>query len=376
MYWLVSFLLFIIILFGYPLLIFFLSRIKSNPINKFDNYIPFISILIPCYNEEHMIERKILNTLEINYPKEKFEIIVVESGSTDKTYSKLLRFSLKGEIKVIRQSERLGKSSAINQGIKEIKNDIIVLTDSDSTIEKNAIKEIVKNFTDKKVGAVVGNLTLISSESIISKMNNLFNLYLREKLRIWESKLHSASYWSGELCSFRKSIVGMIEEDIIADDRYILLKTIEKGFRAICEKNSIVYENSPKTISNQLVQKRRTMAGTLQGMIRFKNMLFNTSYGLYGMLIMPSHLIRLILSPILLLIIEILSLIAAYLILSPVLIIYLLGFCIFLTLFNKGRKIFIILLYPIIIQLSIMLGITDYLLKKHTVLWNRINKSG
>lgn len=374
LFWFVSLLLFLILIFGYPLFVFIFSRFKKNNIKKSNNYLPFISILIPCYNEEDMIENKILNTLNINYPREKFEIVVVESGSTDKTYSKLLKFSLKKKIKLIKQPERLGKSSAMNQGIRIINNDIIILTDSDTIIEKNAIKEIVKNFGDKRVGAVVGNLTLSPSNSIASKMNSFFNLYFRVKIRIWESEMSSASYWSGQLCAFRKSIVGEIEENIINDDRYILLKTIEKGYLAICDKNASVYEKSPKKILDQIVQKRRTTAGTLQGMIRFKNILFNKSYGLYGMFIMPAYLIRLILSPLLLLFIEILSLIMVYSILPPILVVYLLGSCIFLALFDKGRSIFIILLYPIIIQLSIMLGIADYILNRHSVLWRRVNR--
>ena len=132
-------------------------------------------------------KRKVSTNYNIDYPREKYKIIVVESGSTDNTYSKLLKFSSKEKIKIIKQNERLGKSSAINQGIKEINNDIIILTDSDAIIDKNAVKEIVKNFADERIGAVVGNLTLVPSKSIISKINNLFQLYFREKLRIFVS---------------------------------------------------------------------------------------------------------------------------------------------------------------------------------------------
>lgn len=376
--WLIALTLFFFFNFGYILLAFILAKTKRRVVRKSDAFVPFISILIPCHNVESVIERKIKNILNIKYPRHKFEIIVVESGSTDNTCSTLSEYASKGEVKLIKEPRRLGKPSAINRGLKECKGDIVVLTDADAVVEKDAIKELVKNFADQSVGAVVGNLTIISGSSIVSKMNHLFYLIFRQRLRVWESTFDSASFWSGELCAFRKSLLERIDEDIINDDRFILLKIRSKGYRSICESSSRVFERDAENLSGQIMHKRRTTAGTIQGTLRFKHMLFNPKYGLFGMLILPSHLIRIISLPILLLIMEALSPIVAYLVLGSSTGLVWLGtgaiVLVSLGLFDEGRRFLSSLFYGIIVQVAILAGVADYLLKRYTVLWKRIAK--
>lgn len=375
--WLTTLTSFIIINFGYLFLAFSLAKLKGKRVQKSDDFVPFISILIPCYNAGSVIEHKIENILNIDYPKQKFEIIVVESGSTDNTYSTLSKYVSQGKIKLIKQSQRLGKSSAINEGLKECKSDIVVLTDADAKLERGAIRELVKNFADQSVGAVVGNLTIISGKSLASKMNHLFYRIFRQKLRTWESAFDSASFWSGELCSFRKSLLERIEEDIINDDRYILLRIRSKGYRCICESASHAYEADAESVLGQIMHKRRTTAGTIQGTLRFKHILFNPKYGLFGMLILPAHFFRVTLLPILLLVVEVLTPVAVF-VLWSVTGLFWLGAAIMvlvsLSLFNRGRKVLSSLCYGVIIQVAVLAGVTDYFLKRHTVLWKTVVK--
>lgn len=375
--WLIALTLFVIMNFGYLFLAFSLAKVRGRVIQKSDGFAPFISILIPCYNVESVIEHKIKNTLDIDYPKHKFEIITVESGSTDNTHSILSKYASKRGIKLIKQPRRLGKSSAINQGIRECKGDIVVLTDADATLERKAIKELVKNFADQSVGAVVGNLTITSGKSIASKMNHLFYRIFRQRLRIWESTFDSASFGSGELCAFRKSLLKRIEEDIVNDDRYILLKIRSKGYRSICEPLSGVYESDAENILGQIMHKRRTTAGTIQGTLRFKYMLFNPKYGLFGLLILPSHLFRVVLLPILLLVVEVLSPVAALVLWSSTGLFWLgigVTALVSLGLFKEGRRLLLALFYGVIIQVAILAGVTDYILKRYTVLWTQVDK--
>ena len=375
--WIVALILFVIIHFGYLFLVLILARVKRKEIRKGEDFTPFISILIPCYNVGSVIDRKIKNTLEIDYPKEKFEIIVVESGSTDNTYSILSKYAAQGKIKLVRQPRRLGKSSAINCGLSLSKSDIVVMTDADASLERKAVKELVKNFADETVGAVVGNLTLVSGKSIVSKMNQLFYRIFRQWLRTWESTFDSASFWSGELCAFRKCLLERLDEDIINDDRYILLKIRSKGYRCICEPSSHVYEHDAESVLGQITHKRRTTAGMIQGTLRFKHILFSPKYGLFGMLILPAHFFRVILLPILLLVVEALSPVAVLVLWSSTGL-YWLGAVVMvlvsLSLFKSGRKMFSSLFYGVIVQVAVLAGIADYILKRHTVLWKTIVK--
>jgi len=376
--WIGTFIFFVFFYFGYFFLVFILAKIKEKKVRKAENFAPFISILIPCYNVSSAIDLKIKSTLEIDYPKDKFEIIAVESGSTDDTHSILSKFADTGKIKLVRQDQRLGKSSAINFGLSFCNSDIIVMTDADASLKKSSISELVKNFADETVGAVVGNVTLVPGKSVISKMNYLFYKIFREKLREWESRIDSASFWSGELCAFRKSVLERLDEDIINDDRYILLKTRSKGYRCISEPSSYVFEKDAENVVGQITHKRRTTAGTIQGTLRFKQMLFNPKYGLFGMLIFPAHFLRIILLPVLLLMIEVLSPFAIFALLSSFVGAVLLAVAVIvlvvLSIFDKGRKTLFLISYGVFIQIAIISGITDYVLKRQSPIWKTITK--
>lgn len=322
-----------------------------------------------------VIDYKIKNTLEIDYSKDKFEIIAVESGSTDDTYPKLVKYAEQGKIKLIRQSKRLGKSSAINRGLEECRGEIIVLTDADAKVEKNAIRELVKNFADPEVGAGVANIIIVSGETLASRMNHIFYHYFRRKPRLWESELDSVSFCSGQLLAFYKSVVGKIEEDMINDDRYILLKTRSKGYRCICEPLSHAYEADTGTFLSQIMQKRRTTAGVIQGSIRYKNLLFNPKYGFFGMFIFPFYFLRIIFLPFLLLVLEILSPVAIWALWpSYWLFLFFVGIVtiLLLSLFKHGRRLLLSLLYGVIVQVAIFISIVDYILKKYSTLWPRV----
>jgi len=279
---------------------------------------------------------------------------------------------------LIRQPQRLGKSSAINFGLSACKNDIIVLTDADASLERNSIRELVKNFADETVGAVVGNVTLVSSKSIVSKMNHAFYKIFRQKLRELESRIDSASFWSGELCAFRKSVLERLDEDIINDDRYILLKTRSKGYRCITEPSAYVYEKDAENVSGQIDHKRRTTTGTIQGTLRFKYMLFNLKYGLFGMLIFPAHFLRVILLPMLLLILEVLSPFVILVFLSSLIgiafLVLAILLMILLSVFKLWRNLLFSLFYGIFVQIAIIRGIVDYIQGRYSVLWKMIAK--
>jgi cellulose synthase/poly-beta-1,6-N-acetylglucosamine synthase-like glycosyltransferase len=213
---------------------------------------------------------------------------------------------------------------------------------------------------------------------MISNMNHLFYKIFRQKGRQWESSFYSASFWSGELCAFRKSLLERLEEDIINDDRYILLKIRSKGFRCISEPLSRVYEKDAEDVSGQTKHKRRPTAGTIQGTLRFKHMFCNPKYGLFGMFIFPANFFRVVLLPILLLIIEVLSPFAIFVFLSSftgaarlavaVIVLAL------LSLFNNRRRLLSSLCYGVFVQIGAIGGIIDYILKRQGVLWKKIPK--
>jgi cellulose synthase/poly-beta-1,6-N-acetylglucosamine synthase-like glycosyltransferase len=121
---------------GYPALVFLLSKIRPKQVNK-DFYQPNVTILISAYNEERHIEATIKNKLELNYPKEKMEIIVISDGSTDRT-DDVVRKYLNHGVRLLRQEPRAGKTSALNLGVQRAGGEILVFSDANSIYERDA----------------------------------------------------------------------------------------------------------------------------------------------------------------------------------------------------------------------------------------------
>src|SRR5215813_2194624 len=144
---------------GYPALLFLLSRNYGRIVRK-AKIIPSLSIIIAAYNEEQDIARKIEETLALEYPKEKLEIIVASDCSNDRTDEIVRRYSEQGVI-LHRRPERLGKTSAQNHAVKIATREILIFSDATTYYEKDALRQIVRSFADPEVGAVTGNVVYV-----------------------------------------------------------------------------------------------------------------------------------------------------------------------------------------------------------------------
>jgi cellulose synthase/poly-beta-1,6-N-acetylglucosamine synthase-like glycosyltransferase len=189
--------------FGHPILLFFLSLFKKNNIVYLDGYLSSVSIIIAAYNEEKVIEDKINNTFEIDYPKDKFEIIVFSDASTDKTDEIVGRYQEKG-VKLLRIEGKKGETYCQNKAVEIAKGKIIVFSDANSIYQKDAIKKLVRNFKDEQVGCVSGELKYISGKDI-NRDNNSEGIYWKyEKiLKRLESKISSLVGANGAVYAVR-----------------------------------------------------------------------------------------------------------------------------------------------------------------------------
>ena len=133
---------------------FLLKLFKQNHYKRNDQYLPSISIIICAYNEEKSIASKLQNTQGLNYPLEKMQIIVADDGSTDKTVEIANGFDF---VEILKQP-RAGKTSAQNEAVKIAENDILIFSDANNTYKVDALKKLVRNFADERVGVVCGEL--------------------------------------------------------------------------------------------------------------------------------------------------------------------------------------------------------------------------
>lgn len=247
---------------GYPCILYFLSKYKSSP-NKNLIYTPPVTIIMSVYNEESLIQQKINNLLSLDYSEELVEIIVITDGSGDET-ANIVR-SNNGKVKLIESKERLGKAACVNRAVLAAQNEILILMDVRQIVEKQAIKNLVANFQNKKVGAVSGELVYREKNTTNQTTENAGFYWKYEKfIRKAESDISSVQGVTGALYAIKKELMPVIPEGTILDDVYVPMTVIKKGLRVLFEPEAVIYDDASVSESAERKRKIRTIAGNYQ----------------------------------------------------------------------------------------------------------------
>lgn len=255
-FWILIFLIFYTY-FGYPLLLWILTIFLSKPIKK-EDITPSVSLIISAYNEEKIIERKIKNCLEIDYPKDKLETIIASDCSSDKTDEVVIRYQDKG-IKLVRLDAREGKTAVQNRAFKEANGEVLVFSDANSMYRVKAIRNIVKGFADPSVGCIGGRFTYLKPKGgSFGREKELFEKF-EQSIREKESNVITQIVVSGGFYAVRKSLYSALETDLVSDFG-LPLKVIKKGFRVIYEPNAIACEETVSSIGEEFRRKVRTIS--------------------------------------------------------------------------------------------------------------------
>jgi cellulose synthase/poly-beta-1,6-N-acetylglucosamine synthase-like glycosyltransferase len=293
---------------GYPLLLKYISRKKltkssEDMTTEIDLYeahsdSPLVSVIIPVYNEELVIERRINNIFASSYPEKEMEVIIVDSGSKDRT-SSIVQEKFRNRVILLQEGERKGKAHAINLAINICRGEILIITDGPTLYSTDTISQLVRSLGDSRVGAVTALYEIPNaSENQITSSEHAYWSY-KDKIRILESRAHSTSWLSGEACAFRKKIVSKLDVDTLADDSNIALQTLTRGYRALVNENCFFSEKSPSGFYDYFrIKSRRTLGGLIET-LRFKSLLFNPRYGYFGLIIFPYRFFTQFISPVL-----------------------------------------------------------------------------
>jgi len=336
-----------------------------------------------------MIEKKLVNCLDLIYDFDKIQIIIIDSASTDRTKSIVENFINKNRsyaIKLINETTRNGKAAAVNKALEICTGEIVLITDANALMNKSCLINLVKHFEFASVGGVEGKYLLKSlSNNLISEGESLFR-----KLENWikekESKIDSTIGMVGEISCFRRNLIDKLDENIIAEDFDMSIRIRKKGYRIIHEPNATVWEYSPSTFKDEITQKKRRVIGTIKVLIKHFRILFNPKYGYYGVYILPSHSGIRLMSPFLLIVFFILSLISFYnysniFIQSIVFLEFLIIIVEIMNLFIKllkikiDNRILISIHYFLLSQLIVFLAWIDIFRKKYSVKWDPISSS-
>jgi cellulose synthase/poly-beta-1,6-N-acetylglucosamine synthase-like glycosyltransferase len=275
---------------------------KPKPVDKKEVF-PSVSIVIATFNEEKVIARKLANTAELKYPRDRFEIVVIDSGSTDNTRLVVKDFAQRVAdgtiIRLLTQEDRLGKSVALNYALRLCKSDIIVLSDADVMVNNDAILRITSNFNDERIGAVSGMEVMQNpDESSTTKFEQGYRSFYNT-LRLGETNLDSVVMCESELAGYRRELIENIPDNSICDDMELTLQIRKKGFRAIYDPSVFFYEYSPSKYLSRIKHKIRRGQGNQQTLMRFDDMLFKRKYGAFSSIVLPFEFFMNIVSPIL-----------------------------------------------------------------------------
>jgi len=261
---------------GYGLLIWILVGIKQLLNNKKNSatvfLLPKISLVVAAYNEEDYIEKKILNTLQLDYPPELLELIFITDGSTDRTQEIIKQYP---QIKLLHLPERQGKVAAMNRAVKFVNSPIIIFCDANTELNKECIREIIKHYPDPKVGAVAGEKKILSSDKAKAAGSGEGIYWKYESfLKKLDSELYSTVGAAGELFSIRKELFEEAPPGTIIEDFVQSLRVCVKGYVVRYEPLAFASEAPSASIREEMKRKIRISAGAFQAMILLKE-LFN-----------------------------------------------------------------------------------------------------
>ena len=254
---------------------------------------PKVSILIPAYNEEKTIKKCISSVLNLDYPKEKLEVIVINDGSTDRTRE--IAESFGNKIKLINQKNQ-GKARAINNGLKISTGEFFACLDADSYVDKNSLKKILKHF-DKDTAAVTPLMEVHNPKNILQKTQAIeYMIYIFIKKCM--AKINSIFVTPGPFTVYRKKIIesiGGFDEKSIVEDQEIAYRLQKHHFKIEQSDDGKVYTEAPINLKEFYRQRNRWARGTIQTIYKYKNLIFNPKYGDFGLFQLPMNLFGLIL---------------------------------------------------------------------------------
>jgi cellulose synthase/poly-beta-1,6-N-acetylglucosamine synthase-like glycosyltransferase len=257
---------------GYGFVLFLLVKLKrlfytSGSFDP-DQEFPSVTILIAAYNEEDIVEAKVENTLSLDYPQEKKQIIFVTDGSTDSTTDKLNRFN---DVLVLHEHSRAGKMAAIKRAMPFVEGEILIFTDANTFLNNEAIKELVKHYGNDKVGAVAGEKRIFVEQAAdASSAGEGFYWKYESLLKKWDYELYSNVGAAGELFSIRTKLYENVESDTIIDDHMIAMRIAEKSYIIAYEPKAYAMETASANTAEELKRKIRIAAGGIQSIFRLK----------------------------------------------------------------------------------------------------------
>jgi len=370
---------------GYGIVVIFLLKVRqifrggkklSSEEKSQELFEPEVAFHVAAYNEKDIIDEKVQNSFSIDYPKEKLKIRFITDGSTDGTQNVLKSYE---HIEVLHEDKRAGKIAAMNRAMKFVNEPIVIFSDANAMLNKGAVREIVKHYTDPTIGAVSGEKRIVQQE-MESASGSGEGLYWKYEsfLKRKDAELYSAMGAAGELFSVRTELFEEMEPDTLLDDFMISFRIAKRGYRIMYEPNGYAQEAPSSSVKEELKRKIRISAGGIQSIVRLKELLNIFRYKMLTFQYVSHRVLRWTVTPLSLVLVFLLNLwlIPAGVIYKTLMVCQVAFYVLALAgWFFESKKVRIKLLfipfYFSMMNMAVFLGFFRYLRGKQNVLWEK-----
>lgn len=275
---------------GYPILLFVVSQVRRHAQAKL-GYCPSISILIAAYNEEGSIRRKVEQTLALDYPADKMEIIVLSDGSTDRT-DEIVRSFQDPRVRLLRAEDRKGKTNVQNLGVEIARGEVLIFSDATTVYDPQALQYLACNFADPKVGAATGRFFYFDQVGKSPTGVGTIAFWNYETfIRMLQSRISTISGCSGCIYAVRRSAYTRLRPEVISD-LVQPLWVIQKGYRVVFEERALGREETTRSSGEEFSMRVRVVTRGMRGLLSVPSLFNPFRYGWVSLQLMSHKVLR------------------------------------------------------------------------------------
>lgn len=249
---------------GYPAILGLIARRRSDAARPEGAELPSVTLIIAAYNEADVIDAKLRNSLAMEYPRDRLEIIVAADGSDDETPDRVRAFADDGVV-LMHDAARRGKAAAISRAAGAARGDILVFSDANNMYEAATLQALVRPFADPSIGGVVGAKHVIRGDGDLGDSEGLYWRY-ESFIQRMETRLGSCTAAAGEILAVRRASFEPMPEGIVCDDFYTVMRLLRRGLRVVYEPGARSFERVSMSPADEMKRRSRIVAGRFQAM--------------------------------------------------------------------------------------------------------------
>ena len=286
---------------GYGIVLYLMVKIKELFVKprlpRLPETLPEATLLIAAYNEEAIVASKMVNCRQLDYPADKLRLVWITDGSNDNTNERLKEYP---EVTVLYQPRRQGKTAALNRALPYVNTPYVIFTDANTMLNKGAIKEIIRQFSDPRVGCVAGEKRVeIQAEQGATAGEGIYWKY-ESALKRLDYRLYSTVGAAGGLFAIGPSLLEQMPPDTLLDDFILSLRIAMKGYKIAYSKEAYALEGASLNMREEEKRKVRISAGGLQSVWRLRGLLNMFRYGILSFQYISHRVLRWTLTPVVL----------------------------------------------------------------------------